>query len=413
MHRTTINEARGTEAFNSFVPPTQYKRAARVVADEIGVSPDAIGMDENAYDLIRMAQDGNKDAQLVLYRKSREAISYAFWKNFIGPNKRFVGRRLDRGDDDLFAAEAWQTMVRALDSFDIDKYDPATTTNVLGKWHWWFMQYLKAEAIRLNKEIDRHGFTGVGDSSGLHVSGMPEDDEGREIDTVSLSQPGRERELELEDALESFIKDLEADIDRDKRKRVFYDILTMRMEGMDIGDIATELGTSQWNIRKYLRDLKNEMRNYGIFESRKGMRHLERTGLFEKEQVNETGHTIVPDWKPLSDLSINEALRFRKRKISDMITHHVSPAYLIVETTLPNRKATYTLYFRLPPPPRTQRPNLEYANHVDLLISNHRTPRVKNMSMAKQLLRQHFKSRGESVKTGIDPASPHAWLHAL
>jgi len=405
-----------TEAFNAFVPPTQYKRSLRRVAEELDTLPEMVVTDEYAPDLIRLAQAGNHDALMVLYRRSRQAIAYIFWKNFIGPNKRYVGRRLDRGDDDLFAAEAWDTMEKALTSFDPDKYDTADTVNFLGKWHYWFQQYLKATAIRLNKEIERQGFTGVGDSAGLHVDPMPEDPEHPDRGAISLSEPGLEREMEVEDALQSFIQDLRADIDTNRRKRILHDILTMRLEGQDIDTIADQLGTTAWNIRKYMRDLKGEMQRYGIFESRQALDAIRELQILSRFILLDeaAGASMVPKWQPLSDLNVNQALRFRKRKLSDMVTHHISPAYLIVETTLPNRRPFYTIYFRLPPPKGTTiRPELEYANHVDLLVSNHRTPRVKSMSMAKQLIRQHFHSRGEAVKTGIDPASPHAWLHAL
>ena len=396
-----------TEAFNSFVPPTQYKRAAAKVADILGVPPNEIASDENAPELLRLAQVGNQDALLVLYRKSRQAIGYVFWKNFIGPNKRFLGRRLDRGDDDLFASEAWARMMDALESFDVDKYDTERTTNFIGKWHWWFMQYLRSMAIQLNKNIDAQGFTGVGDNSGLRVSSMPEDDEGKEVSSVSLSSPGSEREIETESALDAFMKDLERDLSTSKRKRSLHTILQYRLEGRDLDEIAELMGTSTWNIRKLMRELKQEMTDYGLFEGKK----KKKKDCDDKEKVEES-YTLVPAWKPLSDLKLNDALRFKRRVISDMITHHISPCYLIVETTLPNRKATYTLYFRLPTKGST-RADLEYANHVDLLVSNHRTPRVQSMSMAKQLLRTHFKTRGEGVKSGIDPASPQSWLHAL
>lgn len=224
-----------------------------------------------------------------------------------------------------------------------------------------------------------------------------------------------EREMEVEDALQSFMRDLKADVDTNKRKRILHDILQMRLEGQDLDTIADMLGTTKWNVRKYMRDLKNEMTQYGIFESRYGLDAIRELQIMEEASLAEAaGASMVPDWQPLSDLNLNTALRFRKRKLSDMVTHHISPAYLIVETTLPNRRPFYTIYFRLPPPKNTtQRPELEYANHVDLLVSNHRTPRVKSFSQAKQLIKQHFQSRGASVKSGIDPASPQAWLHDL
>ncbi len=394
-----------TEAFNSYVPATQYKRAARTLADKIGAQPDQLASDEYAPEVLLMAQEGDSDALLFLYRKSRQAIGFVFWKYFIGPNKRFLARRLQRGDDDFFAAEAWHVMLKALQSFDVSKYAYGATENFLGKWHWWFQQYLKNATIRLNKEIDREGFTSVPDGEMPATHSMPVDDAGKDVDTISLSRPSHDREIETQSALEQYMADLKRDVDTSKKKRNFYDLLTYRLEGVSIDDIADLMDTTPWNIRKQLRMLKDEMMRYGVFEESMKLSHL-------KASLQESGHSLVPAWKPISDLKLNDALRFRRRKISDMITHHISPAYLIVETTLPNRKATYTIYFRLPSP-KAVRPELEYASHVDLLTSNHRTPRVLNFNMAKNLCRTHFQSRGEGVKSGIDPASPQAWLHAL
>ncbi|MCA1800705.1 MAG: hypothetical protein LC650_05375 [Actinobacteria bacterium] len=354
-----------------------------------------------------MAQEGDPDALLFLYRKSRRAIGYVFWKHFIGPNKRFLARRLSRGDDDFFAAEAWHVMLKALESFDVSKYAREATDNFLGKWHWWFQQYLKNATIRLNKEIDRQGFTGVGAQAGdmPTTTSMPVDDAGRDVETVNLSHPSHASEIETEESLRQYMDDLKRDVDTSKDKREKFDLLNYRLEGMSIEDIAEIMGTTAWNIRKKLRSLKDDMIQYGIFEG--SMR------LFDIGQsLKEASYNIVPAWEPISNLTLNQALRFRRRKISDMITHHVSPSYLIVETNLPNRKTTYTIYFRLPTK-TAMRGDLEYANHVDLLVSNHRTPRVVSFSMAKNLCKYHFQSRGEAVKGGVDPASPQAWLHAL
>lgn len=395
-----------TEAFNSFIPPTQYKRAAKRVADELMVSANELGDDQNAPLLIQMAQEGNRDAQMVLYRKSRQMIAYVFWKNFIG-NKKFAPRRLDRGDDDVFATEAWDAMQKALDSFDVSQY--MGESDVLKKWNYWFNRYLKYLAIRLNRDIGRQGFTGMGDSSGLQIHSMPRDDEGEEFDTVSLSDPSHTGDIDLDASLERYMQDLQRDMETSRKKEQLYKILQARMEGHDLDTIAADLGTSKWNVRKLMRELKADMDKYGLFEDQ----HELRKFLQQKRIDESAGYQNVPDWQPLTDLTINQALKFRKRHINDYVTHHISPAYLIVETNLPNRKTMYTLYFRLPPGKNTRRPKLEYANNVDLIISNHRTPRVKSLSMAKQLLRQHFKSLGQDVKVGIDPASPHAWLHAL
>ena len=395
-----------TEAFNSFVPPTQYKRAAKRVADELMVNANELGDDQNAPLLIQMAQEGNRDAQMVLYRKSRQMIAYVFWKNFIG-NKKFAPRRLDRGDDDVYATEAWDAMQKALDSFDVSRY--MGEPDVLKKWNYWFNRYLKYLAIRLNREIDRQGFTGIGDVSGLQVHSMPRDDEGEEFDNVSLSDPSHTGDIDLDASLERYMQDLQRDMETSRKKEQLYKILQARMEGHDLDTIAADLGTTKWNVRKLMRELKADMDRYGLFEDQ----HELRKFLQQKRLDEATGYQNVPDWQPLTDLTINQAMKFRKRDINDYVTHHISPAYLIVETKLPNRKTMYTLYFRLPPSSKERRPKLEYANNVDLIISNHRTPRVKSMSMAKQLLRQHFKSLGQDVKVGIDPASPHAWLHAL
>lgn len=386
-----------TEAFNSFIPPTQYKRSVKKVADEIATNPSEVGSDENAPLLIQMAQEGDRDAMMVLYRKSRQMIAYVFWKNFIGA-KKFAGRRLDRGDDDLFATEAWDAMEKALQSFDVSRY--VGEPDVLKKWNYWFNRYLKYTAIRLNREINRQGFTGVGDSSPMSVS-MPHDDEGQEIDSMSLSDPSHTQDVDLEASLERYMQDLERDREQSKKRRQFHDILQARLAGHDIATIAADLGTTEWNVRKIMRELKQDMEQHGLFENKK------------RAMKEASGYQNIPEYEPLSDLTINKALKFRRRKINDYIEHHVSPCYLIVETKLPNRKTTYTLYLRLPPDNKARQPKLEYANHVDLIISNHRTPRVKSMSMAKQLLRQHFKSKGEEVKAGVDPGSPFYWVDQL
>lgn len=389
-----------TNAFETFIPETVYTEALQDVADILGIDPTAVVSDKYAPELVRLAQNGSEDAKMILYKNSLRSIAFVFFKNFLGPNKRVWRNRIHNGDDQLFAVEAYQRLDDALRSFDVDKY-ASTTINFLGKWHYWYRQYLTSLAIKLNKEIADQGFTGVRGTDSVKTQSMPTGEQGEERYSVSLSSPSTATAaIDTEDALTAYRKSLSRSSRASDQQ--LNRVLQLRLDGYDYDDIADQLGVSRARVYSLLRDLKQSMTDFGVFEN---VRIAANNVLRESYQN-------IPDWKPFTDVTINEALRFRVRKISGHITHHVSPCYIIVETNLPGRRSTYTMYLRLPVEKSAMNPKREYMNSVDLLVTNHRAPQVTSFSMAKSLLKDHWNSGGR-IKGGIDPSSPQHWIQSL
>lgn len=354
-----------TKAFDEFIQSEEYMKAKEGVENTLGPSPEYSS-------IIKLAQEDDINAKIVLYAESTKMVAHVFWKNFMGPNKKIWKSRLDKGDDMYFAGEAFEVLDKALNSFNINKY---SNTDILRNFQFWYGRYLRMRAVKLNKEEAKHGATGKGTLK-QPVASL---DTGIGKGEKSLSHPDHASATNLEDALNSYIDKLKNADDSTSAK--LLQALEGRLQGQSAEDIAADLGMSDWNFRKLMRTLKDDMTQYGLFESN---RKLFRK-LFTLREDKST-EPKIPDWAPLGESNFKKALTFKKIAIDDKVTHHVSPCFIVIERQQrygAGKKVNYAIYFRKTSPKGVG----NYAQNSVLIDATYNNTSLRTIEDCKDIIK--------------------------
>ena len=299
-------------AITNFIPESTYQQAVSRLIYKLDLdNPAEIGDDSNVAVIISLAQDNDQDALIYLYRNSLKAIGSVFWKNFIG-NTKFMKRRLDAGDDSLFAAEAYEALVRALKSFDLSAYvrDPV---NLINKFQWWYQKYLKYAAIRLNTEAKKAGIANAPEE--VKSTSFPTSDAGVEVSSTDYSTPDTTGATDLAVSIDQYLSALKRS--GNKNDKLMYDVLSLRMQGYAPVDMEDILNKDAHTIRKVLRNIKVDMKEKGLFENKKKLQESEK----DDEEDKTAGDPVsIEDAEPIdNDSTVSSEEKEDEEKASDPI----------------------------------------------------------------------------------------------
>jgi|GEM_PF-5363502 len=117
------------------------------------------------------AKNGDPDAINYIFYKSSALLNKVFFTNFLGPNKSSQRARIASGGFKDFVSLAYQVLKPDEGASPLSTFDPykfSKDTNILERFKYYYMQYLKAECKRYNKANDVGGISGYG-SENAHV----------------------------------------------------------------------------------------------------------------------------------------------------------------------------------------------------------------------------------------------------
>jgi hypothetical protein len=289
--------AETTKAFNEVLTPAEQEKA-RDKWEDLAQNYDG------QMQIIEAAKNGDVTAVNYLYMQLIPQIASVFWKNFLGPEAKYRQKRISEGAlydylatvylvllsapysemEEDEAISKWKQNVRVnntsdnwdfsmmyddlssirspLNTFDANYFDE--DTNLIDKFGYYLMNYLKSEAKKMNYAEKRGGLTGKKRRGS-------EDDVNASVPFESIEQhvyegPREEIEnIELSSAWESFVVDINSQTDEREPQPV--DVLAeyMRNEGkLSVKDLAEVFDTSSQTIRNKLTKAADLMKNHNM-----------------------------------------------------------------------------------------------------------------------------------------------------
>ncbi len=231
----------GTDAFNKYLSQADIEKAQAQYpnlkdrATQIRVIGDA--------------KQGDLEAVNLLYHTFKGLTAKAFWKYYLGPDKKYWPSRIRAGEDYDFASKAYELLASGdtgktspYATFNLDKF--SDKTDLIKKFGYYFFRYLQNEAFKMLRAKKMQGLSGnVPKAEEINVASYED-----VYDNTSETAVESETEsIDLKLTLDSFIETLP-----EKYKQVF----NLKRQGMGILDIAKKLGISHGSVRSYMEKIK-------------------------------------------------------------------------------------------------------------------------------------------------------------
>lgn len=239
MEITKLLEA--TDAFNQYISAAEVDKAKKKYPN----TKDR----ETQLQVIADAKNGDVDASNLLYDRFKSITAKAFWKYYLGPDKKFWPARLRAGEDYDFASRAYELLV----SGDTGKGSPYSTfnpekfsasTDIIKKFGYYFYRYMQNEAFKMLRKKGLGGISGnIPKDADLNVASY----EDVYDNTSETAVDSGTEDIDLRLTMDSFTDTLP-----DKYKKVFE----LKRNGASIEDIASQLGIHPNSIRNYLGAIK-------------------------------------------------------------------------------------------------------------------------------------------------------------
>jgi len=199
--------------------------------------------------LINDAKAGDLDAVNVLYDEFKGLTSKAFWKYYLGPDKKFWPSRIRAGEDYDFASRAYELLASPnlktspYNTFEAAKFDDKT--DLVKKFGYYFFRYLQNEAFKMLRSKNVKGLGGnIPQDAKVEVASY----EDVYDNSAEASDASHTEDIDLKLTLDSFTDTLSP-----KHKGVF----DLKRDGHHINDIAEQLGMSHVSVRTHLKDIKD------------------------------------------------------------------------------------------------------------------------------------------------------------
>lgn len=206
---------------------------------------------EGQLQILDMAESGDSDAAMYLFSRYRKLIAKAFWKYYMGPNKRFHRSRLASGDDQEFASVAFEmllggAMPSPYKTFNPDKF--SASTDLIKQFSYYIYRYLQNEAHKMNRATNMQGMVGnVGASDSPSITNY---------DDNELSVPSSAADIDHRATVDQFVDWLS------EESQVLADTFAFAQQGMSAADIATELGLTTASVYNYVKRLGSLWRQF-------------------------------------------------------------------------------------------------------------------------------------------------------
>jgi len=219
-----------TTAFDTAIPDS-YVQKAKAAYGQIAQTQDG----QKA--ILQQASSGDETAAIYLYDRLKKVVAKAFWKYYLGPNKRVHQKRMQGKADVEFVSLAFELLLDGdrepspYKAFDASKFSPES--DLIKQFGYYLYRYLQNEAFKLIRRQTTASGTGSAD--------------------VSYDA------LENSDALQSETNHADQ-IDAQETSRAFYQfvlrkkpelapILKLMLQGFSTNEIAKKIGRSQMNTK--------------------------------------------------------------------------------------------------------------------------------------------------------------------
>lgn len=245
--------------FDSWISPVRQNKANAVYADLAKTQ-------EGQLKILDDAKSGNTTAADFLFTLYKRIIAKVFWKYFLGPDKKYHQARIISGDDNDFASVAYSMLLG--DSEEASPYETfkpskfSASADLLKQFGYYFYRYLQNEAVKMIRARNLGGMTG----NISHTVGRKKDISLKSPDNIAISSyedhfendkllsssDNYTSEIDSKITWEAFLRKLR------KNNPKYYNIIRLRLNGLDISQVADELGISDQSVRNYLKDIKRQ-----------------------------------------------------------------------------------------------------------------------------------------------------------
>lgn len=232
--------------FDNWVTGARAEKAIRMCSEQVKTR-------EGQEDLLKEASEGSTIAADYLFIRYRKVISKAFWKYYMGPDKKYWKARLEAGEDRDFASTAYETLVGKADPNPYDTFKPTkftVETDIIKLFGYYLYRYLQNEAFKIIRSSKKYGMTGnVKKGDDFSVESYHSDADPERGEKVSVG-PTYVEEIEMKDTISLFLKKLK------RIKPIYYDVFKLRLTGLTVKDVAEKLGVTESTIRNHLASIK-------------------------------------------------------------------------------------------------------------------------------------------------------------
>lgn len=234
-------------AFDKYLSKSDIDKAMKIYPD--------IKNRNTQLKLLKDAKKRKLDAVNLLFYLYKGLISKAFWKFYLGPDKKYYAHRIKNREDYDFASKAYELLASGASgttspwkTFNPDKF--SDKTDLIKKFGYYFYRYLQSEAFKMIRQNKLKGLSGnVSSSEEVSVASYEDTYEGDEQTSVASETEN----IDLAVTLDSFEESLP-----EKYKKVFR----LKRQGMSFADIAKKVGVSIISIRNYMADIKELWDDY-------------------------------------------------------------------------------------------------------------------------------------------------------
>jgi len=210
------------------------------------------GTQEGQLQILNDAAEGNTVAADFLFDLFKKIISKAFWKYYLGPDKKYHAPKIRAGGDKDFASMAYEMLLGSGETSPYDTFKPTKFTSaadLLKQFGYYLYRYLQNEAFKLIRAEKMGGMTGnvKQDGEAVSVAGYEDHFENSEDASAADSFTG---EVEMQETIRTFLIYLK------KTKKIYYDVFLAKLKGASIEEVAVKLSISGQSVRNHLKAIK-------------------------------------------------------------------------------------------------------------------------------------------------------------
>lgn len=235
----------GVSTFDNWVSPRRTDAAKNAYRDIAFTQ-------EGQLKILADAAEGKHEAADLLFDLYKKIISKAFWKYYLGPDKKYHAPRIRAGADKDFASMAYEMLLGAGETSPYATFKPSKFTDkadLLKQFGYYLYRYLQNEAVKAIRLDKMGGVAGNVDTTAGVVSTVGYEDH-FENSEEAASVDASTAETDIKETIRAFLPFLK------KIRPLYHDIFVSRLENNDIEATAEKLGISGQSVRNHLRAIK-------------------------------------------------------------------------------------------------------------------------------------------------------------
>lgn len=222
---------------------------------------------EGQLQILEEARDGDRDAIIYLYKTYLPLVLKAYWKYFIGPDKKAGSNKITQEGAQDFLTHAYELLSDTNETSPYKTFDPSKfddNANLIKQFSYYFFRYLQNEAIKLAKKYNKGAFSSYSfGKEGKNTHDMfngdmmnPEEHRLSIDDNSEEVAPDHSDSTDLKIILDDFTEWL-----RNKEDKRYSKIFILKRKGYSLKDIAEKMNLTS---EQYARSLWNKIKGWFI-----------------------------------------------------------------------------------------------------------------------------------------------------